>query len=368
MRRRSVLAGLAAGLAVAGCGRGASQPESGRVVNLYNWYEYLGNDVLQGFETGTGIRARYDTFDSNQTLEAKLLAGHSGYDVVFPSAATLQRLAAAGAFQALDRTRLPNYGNLDPRFLARLTAYDAGNRLALPYTWGITGLGIDVARVRALAPDAPLDSWSLVLDPAVAARLSACGIALYDSPTTIFPSTLAWLGLPPTGEDPALLDRAGEALQAIRPHLRKVSQGSLIEDLASGEMCVTLASDGDVRQARERAHIAGRDVDLRFVAPREGATLWFDVAAIPADAPHPDEAHRFLDYLLQPGPAAANTRAIGFANANAASQALLPPELRNDALFPRDEAATRFFAEVDHGQEYVRQRTRWWTRVRTGVG
>lgn len=370
--RRRALSTLAAVALLPGCGRRAADGRAvdgpaaeEPVVNLYNWYDYFGADVLTAFEAATGIRARYDTFDSNQTLEAKLLAGRSDYDVVFPSAATLQRLSAAGAFAALDRSQLPNYPNLDERFLARLAPYDPGNRLALPYAWGITGLGIDVARVRALAPDAPLDSWSLLLDPRITARLSSCGIGVYESPTTIFPSALAWLGLPPHEEDPAALARAGEALLAARPSWRKVTQGSLVEDLSTGELCVVLASDGDVRQARERARLAGREVDLRFVGPREGATLWFDVAAIPADAPHPRNAHRFLDFLLRADTAAANSRAIGFPNGNAASQPLLPEALRNATLFPEGDAAGALFAEIDHGHDYVRERTRWWTRVRT---
>lgn len=363
--RRSALALLAAG-ALTSCGRRGADRESERVVNLYNWYDYLAPQVLEDFTARTGIAVHYETFDSNQTLEAKLLAGSSGYDVVFPSAATLRRFGRAGVLQPLDRTQLPHLGNLDPLFVQRLADYDVGNRLALPYTWGITGLGIDVARVRALLPEAALDSWSLLLDPAQAARLAACGIGLYDSPTIVFPSTLAWLGLAPTADDPLLLDQAGAALDAIRAHVRKVTQGSLVEDLGSGELCVVIASDGDVRQARERARLAGRNVELQFVAPREGATLWFDVMAIPIDAPHAANAHRFIDFMLEAAPAAANSAAIGFANGNAASQELLPVELRNATLFPTGAAASRMFAEIDHDEAYVRRRTRLWTRFRTG--
>jgi putrescine transport system substrate-binding protein len=337
------------------------------VVNLYNWYDYLSSQVLRDFQSSTGILPRYDAFDSNQTLEAKLLAGHSGYDVVFPSAATLQRLSHAALFQPLDRARLPHYANLDARFLAHLAPYDAGNLLSVPYTWGITGIGIDVARVRERLAAAPPDSWALLFDPQVLARLETCGVGLYESPTTIVPSTLAWLGLPPTGSDPSQLERAGAALLAARRYIRKVTQGSLVEDLANGELCVIIASDGDVRQAQERARTAGRKVDLQFIRPREGATLWFDVAAIPVDAPHVAQAYRFIDFLLEAAPAAANSTTIGFATANAAAQSLLPPSLTNAVLYPPDEAAQRLFAETDHDEVYVRRRTRLWTHFRTGI-
>lgn len=365
--RRGALAGLAAlgATSLSACARhDAARTEA--VVNLCNWYDYLAPEVLREFEQRTGIVPRLDTFDSNQTLEAKLLAGHSGYDVVFPSAATLQRLAGAAVFQPLDRTRLPHYPNLDPVFLAKLADYDAGNRLALPYAWGITGIGIDAARVRERLGSEPPDSWALLFDPATLARLESCGVGFYESPTTIVPSVLAWLGLAPTGGDVDALERAGAALVAARPHIRKVSQGSLVEDLATGELCAIVASDGDVRQAQQRARTAGRDVELRFVAPREGATLWFDVAAIPADAPHPGNAHRFLDFLLEAAPAAANSAAIGFPNANAAAQPLLPAGLTNAVLTPAGEAARRLFPETSHDDAYVRRRTRLWTRFRTG--
>jgi len=360
-----VVAGLgAAGLLAACGGQRAAREEN--VVNLFNWYDYLAPDVLKDFEARTGIVPRYDTFDSVQALEAKLLAGRSGYDVVFPSAATLHRLAAAGVFQPLDRMRLAGYGNLDTKFLERLSPYDPGHRFAVPYAWGITGIGIDVARVRERLGDAPPASWALLFDPPTLAKLASCGVGLYESPTTIFPSALAWLGLPPTTDDVSLLERAGEALLAARPHLRKVSQDSLVEDLATGALCVIIASDGDVRQAQERSRIAGRHAELAFIAPQEGATLWFDVAAIPVDAPHAGNAYRFIDFLLEAGPAAANTRAIGFPNCNAAAQALLPPALTNAVLWPQGDAAAHLFPEADHDGTYVRQRTRIWTRFRTG--
>ena len=337
------------------------------VVNVYNWYDYVDPALLREFEARTGLRVRYDVYDGNETLEAKLLAGRSSYDVVFPSGAFLERLTAAGVFRPLDFTQLPNRANLDPAIDAQLARHDPEPRHALVYTWGITGFVYDAAAVAArLGADAPVDSWSLLFDPGIAARLADCGIGLYESPGIVFPSAIAWLGGDPLGEDQALLDRAAEALLATRPSIRKITNSSLVEDLATGELCVALASNGDARQARERARIAGRKVDLRYVIPREGAILWFDTAAIPADAPHPRNAHRFIDFLLYAGVAARNTNHIGFPNGNLAAQAATTEELRNTSIYPQGDGAARLIPELRKSEDYVRRRTRAWTKFRTG--
>ncbi len=322
--------------------------------------------MLRQFEARTGIRVHYGVFDSNNTLEAKLLAGHSGYDVVFPSGAYLESMMRAGVFRPLDRTLLQNLGNLDPAIAARMAVYDPGNRHAIDYTWGITGIAYDEAKIRARLPAAPVDSWSLLFDPAVAAHFSDCGIGLYESPYVIVPSVLAWLGLPPNSEDPLLLQRAEAALLAARPWIRKISSGSLVEDLATGELCIIIASNGDAMQARERSRIGATGVSVAFSLPREGAAMWFDAAAIPADAPHPRNAHRFLDYLMDAAVAAQNTNAIRFPNGNAASQPWVDPQLRNANIFPAGEQASRLFPERAKSEQYARLRTRAWTRFRTG--
>jgi putrescine transport system substrate-binding protein len=358
-------------LALASCGRSGSpsRPTAAaeeKVVNIYNWYDYIKPEVLRKFEAQSGIQVHYGTFDSNNTLEAKLLAGHSGYDVVFPSGAYLESMISAGVFRALDKSQLPNLKNMDPVIMQRLAAHDPGNAHAVVYTWGITGIAYDDAKVHARLPQAPVDSWSLLFDPKVASRLADCGIGLYESAYVIVPSVLAWLGEPPDSEDVGKLERAQTALMAVRPYIRKVSSGSLVDDLATGELCVIIASNGDAMQAQERTRIAGRGEKVRYSIPREGAVMWFDTAAVLADAPHPGNAHRFIDFLMDPAIAAENSNAIHFPNGNAAAQPSLQPELTNKAIFPGQELASRLIPERAKSEEYVRLRTRMWTRFRTG--
>lgn len=340
--------------------------DDGQVVNVYNWYDYIDPQTLRDFEAQTGIHVRYDLFDSNNALEAKLLAGRSGYDVVFPSAAYLQRMVKAGVFRKLDKPQLKNLANLDPAIMQRLSAYDPGNEYAVVYTWGITGFAYDADKIRARLPNAPTDSWSMLFDPKIARQLADCGIGLYESPYVIFPSALAWLGEEPNSEDPRALERAAEALQAVRPHIRKITEGSLVEDLATGELCLVIASNGDAKQIVDRARAAGRKAQIEFSSPREGAVMWFDVAAIPADSPHPRNAQRFIDFLLDARIAAANSNVTGFPNGNASSQPLLKPELRNAQIFPDPARAARLFPELPKSEDYVRLRTRAWTRFKTG--
>ena len=337
-----------------------------KIVNVFNWYDYIKPEVLQKFEARYGVKVHYATFDSNNTLEARMLAGHSGYDVVFPSGAYLESMIAAGVFRPLDKSQLPNLGNLDPAIMQRLAVHDPGNAHAIDYAWGITGIAYDEAKVRARLPDAPVDSWSVLFDPKVAAHFADCGIGLYESPNVIVPSVLAWLGEPPNSEDPGKLELAQNALLAVRPYIRKISDGSLVDDLSTGELCIIIASNGDAMQAQERARIAANGIRVRYSIPREGAVMWFDVAAIPTDAPHPGNAHRLLDFLMDPAIAAENSNAIHFPNGNAASQAMLQPELTNKAIFPADDRATRLIPERAKSEEYVRLRTRVWTRFRTG--
>jgi putrescine transport system substrate-binding protein len=346
-------------LLLTGCGQE-------KVVNVYNWYDYIKPEVLRQFEAKYGIQVRYNTFDSNNTLEAKLLAGHSGYDVVFPSGAYLESMTAAGVFRTLDKSRLPNLKNMDPAIMQRLAAHDPGNAHAVVYTWGITGIAYNEAKVRARLPQGPVDSWSLLFDPKVAARLADCGIGLYEAPNIIIPSVLAWLGEPPNSEDAGKLERAQNALLAARPYIRKVSSGSLVDDLATGELCVIIASNGDAMQAQERTRIAANGVQVRYSIPREGAVMWFDVAAILADAPHPDNAHLLINFLMDPAIAAENSNAIRFPNGNAAAQPLTQRELANATIFPAPELAARLIPERAKSEEYVRLRTRVWTRFRTG--
>jgi putrescine transport system substrate-binding protein len=358
---------------LAACGGhpgGSSRPPDAtteeKVVNVFNWYDYIKPEVLQKFEARYGVKVHYTVFDSNNTLEARMLAGHSGYDVVFPSGANLESMIAAGVFRPLDKSQLPNLKNLDPAIMQRVAAHDPGNAHAIDYTWGITGIAYDEAKVRARMPDAPVDSWSLMFDPKVAAHFADCGIGLYESPYVIVPSVLAWLGEPPDSEDAGKLERVQAALLAARPYIRKIGTGSLVDDLSTGELCIIIASNGDAMQAQERTRIAANGIRVRYSIPREGAVMWFDVAAIPADAPHPVNAHRLLDFLMDPAIAAENSNAIHFPNGNAASQPMLQAGLTNKAIFPAGDLAAKLIPERAKSEEYVRLRTRVWTRFRTG--
>jgi putrescine transport system substrate-binding protein len=358
-------------LALAACGHSAntSRPAASaedKVVNVYNWYDYIKPDVLRQFEARYGIKVRYDVYDSNNTLEAKLLAGHSGYDVVFPSGAYLESLITAGVFATLDKSQLPNLESLDPAIMQRLAAHDPGNAHAIDYTWGITGMAYNGAAIEARMPQAPVDSWSLLFDPKIAAHFADCGIGLYESPNVIVPSVLAWLGEPPNSEDPGKLEQAQRALMAVRPYIRKISSGSLVDDLATGELCLIIASNGDAMQAQERTRIAANGMRIHYSIPKEGAVMWFDVAAIPTDAPHRDNAHRFIDFLMDPAIAAENSNAIHFPNGNAIAQPMLQPELTNAAIFPSGERAAHLIPEHSKSEDYTRLRTRMWTRFRTG--
>jgi putrescine transport system substrate-binding protein len=355
------------GLALGACSPSAPQGAGERVVNVYNWFDYIKPEVLRQFQAQTGILVHYDVFDSNQTLAARLLAGHSGYDVVFPSASYLQMLWQAGAIRPLDKAGLPNLANMDPVIMRELAKHDPGNAHAVVYAWGITGFAYDEAQIRSRLPQAPVDSWAMLFDPKIAAHFADCGIGLYESPAVIVPSVLAWLGEKPDSEDPQVLARAAAALMAVRPYIRKIGTDSLVAQLADGELCLIIASNGDALQARERLRVAGSNRSVGFSIPREGAVMWIDTAAIVADAPHPDAARRFIDFLMDAKVAAANANAIRFPNGNAASQPLLQPQLANAAIYPRGAQAARLIPERLGSDAFVRLRTRMWTRFRTGT-
>jgi putrescine transport system substrate-binding protein len=290
---RRLLLALAASLALAA--PAAAQP----TLNVFNWTDYIDPYAVARFERETGIRVRYDVFDSLETLEGRLTAGRSGYDIIVPtSEPTFARLVRAGALRPLDRALIPNWANQDAALLARVERADPGNRHGAIYLWGTIGLGIRVDRVRELAPDAPLDSLDLLMRPENARRLARCGIAIMDSATDVLPTVLRWLGRNPDSTAPEDLRAAEQALMAIRPHIRTVTNsGALLEALANGQFCVVLSYSGDVIQAQARAREANRGVQVGYVLPRE-AQIWFDMLAIPADAPNPEAAHRFINFLL----------------------------------------------------------------------
>jgi putrescine transport system substrate-binding protein len=339
-----------------------------RVVNVFNWNDYIDPYMVQRFTRETGIRVRYDVFDSLETLEGRLSAGRSGFDIVVPTnEPTFSRLARAGAFRPLDRALVPNLGNLDPALQEKIAASDPGNRFGALYLWGTIGLGINAERIRALAPDAPLDSLALLLDPQHARRIARCGIVMMDSAIDVIPTVLNFLGRSPDSTDADDLRAVERTLMAIRPFIRNFSTGGAIEAMAAGQACLAFGYSGDMIQAGLRAREANRGVAVRYVAPREGAQLWFDLLAIPADAPNPEAAHAFINFLLQPDVMASITNHVRYPNGVPASRALVAPEVANDpAVFPDEALRARFFTIGPVPQAAERARSRMWARFKAG--
>jgi putrescine transport system substrate-binding protein len=339
-----------------------------RVLNVYNWTEYIDPAMLDRFQKQTGITVHYDVFDSLETLEAKLLAGHSGYDVVVPSnEPTFSRLIKVGALAPIDRAQVPNWKNLDADLMRQVESSDPGNQHGAIYLWGTTGIGVNPDRVKKLAPDAPMDSWDLLLKPDNARRIAPCGITMMDSAIDVIPGVLKYLGRSPDSTDPADLAAVEHTLMGIRRYIRSFASGGALEALATGQACLALDYSGDVVQAQARAEEARRGVAVRYVAPKEGAQLGFDMLAIPADAEHKDAALAFINFLLQPDVMAAITNKVRYANAIPASLAMIRPELLADTnVFPAPEQMATFFTIGPVPQTAERQRTRMWARFKAG--
>ncbi|WP_232629465.1 polyamine ABC transporter substrate-binding protein [Methylobacterium sp. Leaf118] len=364
MIRRALLAALAA-LPLLGLGPARAAE---RVVNIYNWSDYIDPKVLDDFTKETGIKVVYDTYDNNEILETKLLAGRSGYDVVVPSGPFLQRLIKAGVLLPLDKTKIPNLKNAWPEIANRLQAYDPGNAYAVDYMWGTTGLGVNVTAVRErLGQGRALNSWSLVLDPGAMARLKECGVMLLDSPEDLIPSILPFYGFKVDSKRWDDISTVTDALYKVRGAVRKFHSSEYVNGLANGDLCLAVGYSGDVLQAKRRAEEAKNGVEIAYVIPKEGTQMWFDAFAIPKDAAHPAEAYAFIDYMMRPDVAAANTNFVAYANGNLASQKLVKPEILKDPGIYPDEATMQRLsvntAWTDSTQRFV---TRAWTRVRTG--
>ncbi len=339
-----------------------------RVLNVYNWTDYIAPEALAKFESETGIKVNYDVFDSNEVLETKLLTGHTGYDVVVPTDYYLQRQAKAGVLLRLDHEKLPNLKNIDPLVLRQLQTLDPGNRYGVPYTSVITGIGFNVDKVRAALGDVPIDSWAVIFDPKNAAKLKSCGFTLLDQEAEVIFSGKVWLGLDTTSEDLGDLEHAEAMLTRIRPYVRYFHSSQYINDLANGETCIALSWSGDILQARDRAREAGKGVNIAFSVPKEGALRSFDMLAIPVDAPHPDDAHRFINYLLRADVAAGFTEFRKYPTGNLASQSLVPKELLDDPIiYPPPEVVARLLPHRSESLAYARYANRAWTHVRTGL-
>jgi putrescine transport system substrate-binding protein len=346
----------------------ASPVAAQQTLNIYNWSDYIAEDTITKFEEATGIKVVYDVYDSNEVLEAKLLAGSSGYDLVVPTSNFLQRQVKAGIYMPLEKAKIPNLANLDPGLMKSAAAYDVGNAHSAIYLWGTTGIGYNIDKVaERLGDAAPTDSWSLVLDPANAAKLADCGISILDSAVEVMPGVLAWLGLPPDSTDPDDIEKAMAALTAIRPYVRYFHSSQYITDLANGEVCLSIGWSGDVFIAMDRAAEAGNGVNIGYTIPSEGTLQWFDMMAIPADAPHPDAAHAFINFVLQPEIIADITNYVFYPNAVPASKEMIDPEITGDpAIYPPQEVLDKLFPATVYDARTDRMINRLWTQVRTG--
>jgi putrescine transport system substrate-binding protein len=361
----SAPAGNSLGKALHAAAPGLTDAE--KVLNVYNWSDYISPDVVPAFQKEYGIKVNYDVFDSNAVLQTKLLAGQTGYDVVVPSANFMALQIKAGVFQKLDKSRIPNLRNVDPDIARRFEPLDPGMQYAVNYFWGTSGVGYNVDKIKAALPDAPVDSFRMFYDPSVIRHFKSCGVSVLDEPEEIINTVFVYLGLPANSEKPEDLAAAEKVLMAMRPYVRYVNSSKYIEDLANGEICLALGWSGDVGQAGLRAREAKNGNNIKYLIPKEGAVMFFDMLAIPADAVHPNNAHLFINYLLRADVSARNSSAVHFASSNAAAYPLVDPVVLNDrGIFPGPEAKEHLVANLPRSQPYMRLLTRMWTRFKSG--
>lgn len=346
---------------------GGAASAQAATVHIYNWSDYIGENTLAGFQEKTDIKPVYDVFDSNETLESKLLAGRSGYDVVVPSNHFLGKQIRAGAFQKLGKSKLPNWENLDPALLKQLEKNDPGNAYAVPYLWGTNGIGYNVEQVTAALGIEKVDSWAVLFEPENAKKLARCGIAFLDSADEMIPAALNYLGLDPNSTNPDDYAKAEAKLLEIRPYVRYFHSSKYVSDLANGNICIAAGFSGDVFQAAARADEAGKGIDIAYAIPKEGGNLWFDMLAIPADSQNIDEAHAFINYLLEPEVIASVSDYVGYANPNTKAGELMDQEVRNDpSIYPPQAVLDRLYVSAELPQKIMRLMTRSWTKIKSG--
>lgn len=342
--------------------------EEQKVLHIYNWSDYIAEDTVAKFEAATGIKVVYDVYDGNETMEAKLMAGNSGYDIVVPTAFPfLDRQIKAGAFQPLDKSQIPNYKNLDPDLMKRVAAADPDNKYAVIWMWGTTGLAYNKKLVTDRLPDAPLDSLDLILKPENVSKLKDCGVTMLDSPTDIMPIVLNYLGIDPNSNKPEDLQKAQDLLTSIQPYVKYFNSSQYINDLANGDVCLSLGWSGDAFQAKARAEEAKNGNEIDYSIPKEGTMIWFDNMAIPKDAPHPEAAHAWINFVLQPEIEAANSNYVAYANPVPASKDTMDAAVKdNPAIYPSKEVMDKLFAVPTKDEEFNRLQTRAWTTIKTG--
>ncbi|WP_163270130.1 polyamine ABC transporter substrate-binding protein [Chelativorans alearense] len=363
IRKAALLSAVSIAAAALATGAGAQD----RVVNVYNWSDYIDESILEDFTAETGIEVVYDVFDSNEILETKLLAGGTGYDVVVPSAEFLGRQIEAGVFQKLDKSKLTNIDNLWDMIAERTEKYDPENAYSVNYMWGTTGIGYNVAKVEEALGTDTIDSWEVIFDPDTISKLGDCGIHMLNAPAEMVRAALNHLGLDPDSRDPADLEKAEELLLSIRPYVRKFHSSEYINALANGDICLAVGWSGDIFQARDRAAEADQGVEIAYAIPKEGAQMWFDQMAIPADAQHVEEAHEFINYIMRPEVIAKASNYVFYANGNKASQELLDEEVIGDpAVYPDEAVLEKLYTTLPYDPRTQRLVTRLWTRVVTG--
>ncbi|MFI8480700.1 polyamine ABC transporter substrate-binding protein [Pseudomonas sp. NPDC078700] len=347
----------------------ASTCQASETVRIYNWSEYIAPDTMANFQKATGIGNHYDVYDSNETLDAKLMAGHSGYDVVFPSDHFMARQIQGGALKTLDKSKLPNWKNLNPALLKALQTNDPGNQHGFPYLWGTTGIGFNVDKVKAvLGPDVPLDSWDLVFKPENMKKLSQCGVAVLDNGPELLPIALHYLGLPHHSKDPADYKKAEALLLKMRENVAYFHSSKYVSGLANGDICVAVGFSGDIMQSASRAAEANNGVNIEYIVPKEGAPLWFDMVAMPADSKNEAAGYAFMNYLLQPEVMANITNFVHYANGNGAADSLVDPALKADnKVYPPQEVMDKLYTLEAMPLKIDRLRTRIWSRVKSGI-
>jgi putrescine transport system substrate-binding protein len=372
---RTAILGMACALLLCACGgsktgsASTASPgsDSGKLLNLYIWSDYLAPNTLSDFEKQTGIKVHVAYFDTNETLETKLLAGSSGYDIVVPTASYFERQIKAGVYLTLDKSKLPNLKNMDPQLMAKVAMHDPDNAHGVIYLWGTNGIGYNEKMIKALLPDAPLDSWRMVFDPEIASKVAKCGISVLDSPAEMMRAVFNYLGKDPNSQKPEDLALGEATLMKIRPYIRNINSSEYIEALANGDLCLAVGYNGDVMQARDRAHDANKGIDIKYSVPKEGTILWFDMLAIPKDAPNPDSAYAFINYIMTPQVTADISNFKRYANANTAAQPLVLDSVKDDpGIYPPPDLRQKLSVQLADSADQTRAITRIWQKFKTG--
>jgi putrescine transport system substrate-binding protein len=371
--KRALILAVGCGVLLSACGGGkpgsaghsGSATDAGKVLNLYIWSDYLAPTTLPRFEKQTGIKVNASYYDTNETLDAKLLAGSSGYDVVVPTASYFEHQIKAGVYLPLDKSKLPNLKNMDPQLMAKVALHDPGNAHGVIYLWGTNGIGYNEKMVKELLPDAPLDSWRMVFDPKVASKVAKCGISVLNSPAEMVRAVFSYLGKDPNSQNPEDLAQGEAVLLKIRPYIRSINSSEYIEALAKGDLCVAVGYNGDVLQARDRAQDTNKGIEIKYSIPKEGTILWFDMMAIPKDAPHPESAYAFINFVMMPQVISEITNFKGYANANTVAQPLA--SVKNDpATYPTPELMPKLTVQLADSDDQTRAITRVWEKFKTG--